>query len=54
MPDYSDTVLMLSPKEMLKLEMIVVDKDKTEALDFLKELRRKIEDDRIKGMKNHI
>ena len=47
-------VVMLSKKELIRLEMIVVDGDKDDALKFLRELREKIEATTIKGMKSHL
>jgi hypothetical protein len=51
---FENTVVTLTPPEILRMEMIVVDKDKDEALSFLKEVHRKINEDTIKGMKNPI
>jgi hypothetical protein len=46
--------VVLTQQEMLRIEMIVVDGDKDEALVFLNELRRKIEDTTVRGMKSHL
>jgi hypothetical protein len=46
------TVISLTKKEMMRLEMIIVDKD--EALVFLRELRSKIEASTSIGMKSHL
>jgi hypothetical protein len=48
------TVVSLTKHEMIRLEMILIDKDKDDALDFLRELRSKIEASMIKGMKSHL
>ena len=48
------TVVVLTKQEMMRLEMIVVDKDKEEALTFLHELHSKIEAGTIMGMKSHL
>ena len=48
------TVITLSKQEMMRLEMIVVDNDKDEALAFMKVLHSKIETSTIKGMKSHL
>lgn len=48
------TVVSLTKQEMMLLEMIAVDNDKDAALLFIKELRRKMEDSTIKGMKSHL
>ncbi len=48
------TVVTLTKQEMMRLEMIVVDKDKEEALAFLREMRSKIEAGTIMGMKSHL
>jgi hypothetical protein len=48
------TVVSLTKRELMQLEMIAVDNDKDAALVFLKELRSKIETSTIKGMKSHL
>jgi hypothetical protein len=48
------TVVTFTKQEMVWLEMIVIDKDKDEALAFLKELRAKIAKSSLKGMKSHL
>jgi hypothetical protein len=48
------TVVMLTKQEMMRLEIIVIDKDKDEALVFLRELRSKIEASTSIGMKSHL
>jgi lactam utilization protein B len=48
------TVVSLTAKELMQLEMIAVDNDKDAALVFIKELRQKLEQSTIKGMKSHI
>jgi hypothetical protein len=47
-------IVTLTQKELLRLEMIVTDNDKDEALVFLKELRAKIDTSTIKSMKSHL
>ena len=47
-------VVMLSKKELIRLEMIIVDGDKDEALKFVRELREKIEANTIKRIKSHL
>lgn len=47
-------IVAFTQKELMRLEMIVTDNDKDEALIFLKELREKIETSTIKGMKSHL
>jgi len=39
-PEKDRTIVSLSPQEMLRLEMIVTDRDKAEALAFVAELCR--------------
>lgn len=39
---------------MARLEMILIDGDKDDALVFLKELRSRIEKSKNKGMKSHL
>jgi hypothetical protein len=51
---HDTTVVNLTKQEMMRLEMIVVDKDKEEALAFLHEMRSKIEAGTIMGMKSHL
>lgn len=46
-------VVTLSKQERMKIEMIVIDTDKDEALAFVRELRSKIETT-TKGMKSHL
>jgi hypothetical protein len=48
------TVVTLSKQEIMRLEMILIDKDKDDALVFLRELRLKIEASTIMGMKSHL
>jgi hypothetical protein len=52
--DKSVTVLTLSQQEKMRLDMIVIDQDKDEALSFLTELHRKIEKNAIRRMKSHL
>ena len=47
-------VVMLSKKELIRLEMIIVDGDKDDALKFLRELREKTEATTIKGIRSHL
>lgn len=47
------SVITLSKQERMKIEMIVIDADKDEALTFVRELRSKIEAT-TKGMKSHL
>jgi lactam utilization protein B len=46
-------VITLSKQERMKMEMIVIDADKDEALAFVRELRSRLEIT-IKGLKSHI
>jgi hypothetical protein len=48
------TVVTLTKQEMIRLEMIIIDKDKDEAFAFLRELRSKIEASTSIGMKSHL
>lgn len=48
------TVVSLSIQDIMRLEMIIVDNDRDDALSFLKELRRKIEEKAFRGMKSHL
>lgn len=47
-------VVALSRQELIRLERILVDRDKDDALEFVRELRDKIEATRIKGIKSHL
>jgi hypothetical protein len=47
-------IVNLSRQEMMRIEMIVMDSDKDDALIFIRELRAKIESSSKKGMKNHL
>ena len=51
---HDSCIITLSQEELIRLERIVVDGDKDEALMFLRELRSKIETTTIKGMKSHL
>lgn len=48
------TVVTLTKQEMMRLEMILVDKDKDDALAFLHELHAKTETSTSIGMKSHL
>jgi lactam utilization protein B len=48
------TIIALSKQEIIRLEMIVIDSDKDEALAFMRELRSKIESHTIRGLKSHL
>jgi lactam utilization protein B len=52
--DQKTTVLSMTASEMVRLDMILVDEDKDDALAFLKEVRLKIEKSKNKGMKSHL
>jgi hypothetical protein len=51
---HDTTVVTLTKQDMMRLEMILIDKDKDDALVFLRELRSKIETNTIKGLKSHL
>lgn len=48
------TVVSFTKKDIMNLEMIVLDSDKEEALIFLKDLRWRIQENTIKGLKSHL
>ncbi len=52
--DHETTVVAITRRQMMRLEMIITDKDKNEALEFLRELRSKIENGSIQGIKSHL
>jgi hypothetical protein len=47
-------VVTLTKQEMMRLEMILLDNDKDDALAFLREIRSKIEARSSIGMKSHL
>ncbi len=47
-------VVVLSAQELIRLERILADRDKEDALKFVRELRDKIETTTIKGIKSHL
>ena len=47
------TVVSLSKQELIRLEMILVDSDRDQALAFLKDLRLKI-NQKVQGMTSHL
>jgi hypothetical protein len=51
---HDTTVITLTKQEMMRLEMILIDKDKDDALAFLRELRLKTEISTSIGMKSHL
>jgi hypothetical protein len=52
--DKNTVILNFSPQEVMQLERIALDDDKDEALSFLKQLRRKIQETTIRGLKSHL
>lgn len=52
--DQKTTVISLTASEMARLDMILVDGDKDDALAFLKEVRSRIERSKNKGMQSHL
>jgi hypothetical protein len=44
----------LSPQEVMRLEMILADRDREEALVFVTEMYQKIKDKTIRGLKSHL
>jgi hypothetical protein len=52
--DKNAVILNLSSEEVMQLERIALDDDKDEALSFLKDLRKKIRETTIRGLKSHL
>ena len=47
-------IVALSPQDVIRLEMILTDRDKEEALAFVTEMYRKIKSKTIRGLKSHL
>jgi lactam utilization protein B len=54
MSDRDATIVALSSEEMIRLEVICVDGDRDGALAFLRDMRTRIRQTTIKGMKSHL
>lgn len=53
MMSLKNAILSLTVQDMARLDMILIDGDKDDALIFLKELRSRMEKSENKGMKPH-
>jgi hypothetical protein len=53
-PGKDSTIVSLSPQEVLRLEMILTDRNKEEALAFVTEMYQKIKSKTIRGLKSHL
>jgi hypothetical protein len=53
-PEKDRIFVALSPQEVMRLEMILADRDKEEALVFVTEMYQKIKDKTIRGLKSHL
>ena len=51
---HDSCIVTLTKQDLMRIEMILIDQNKDEALAFLRELRLKIESTTIKGMKSHL
>lgn len=51
---YDSCTITLSKQELMRIEVIVMDGDKDDALMFLRELRSRIQTTTITGMKSHL
>jgi hypothetical protein len=49
-----DVVIKISPQEQMRLKVIVMDKDKDDALEFLKLVLEKTETASMSGMCSHL
>ncbi len=47
-------IVVLSRQELIRIERMLIDGDKDDALKFVRELRDKIEATTIKGMRSHL
>jgi len=53
-PEKDWIIVSLSPQEVLRLEMILTDRDKEEALAFVAEMYHKIKSKTTRDMKSHL
>ena len=53
-PEKESFVVTLSPQEVMRLEMILTDRDKEEALAFVSEMYQRIKSKTIRGLKSHL
>jgi len=53
-PEKESIVVTLSPQEVMRLEMILTDRDKEEALAFVSEMYQRIKSKTIRGLKSHL
>jgi len=53
-PEKESIVVTLSPQEVMRLEMILTDRNKEEALAFVTEMYHKIKSQTIRGLKSHL
>jgi hypothetical protein len=53
-PEKDRIIVSLSPQEVLRLEMILTDRNKEEALAFVTEMYQKIKSRTIRGLKSHL
>ncbi len=47
-------IVSLSPEDMMRLEMILTDRNKEEALKFVTEMYHKIKSKTVRGMRSHL
>ena len=53
-PEKESIIVTLSPQEVMRLEMILTDRDKEEALAFVSEMYQRIKSKTIRGLKSHL
>lgn len=53
-PEKGSVIVSLSPQEVLRLEMILTDRNKEEALAFVTEMYHKIKSKTIRGLRSHL
>jgi len=53
-PEKDRIIVSMSPQDVLRLEMILTDRDKDEALAFVTEMYQQIKSKTIRGLKSHL
>ncbi len=53
-PEKGRVIVSLSPEEVLRLEMILTDRNKEDALAFVTEMYQQIKSKTIRGLKSHL
>ena len=53
-PEKDSIIVALSPQEVIRLEIILTDRNKEEALAFVTEMYQRIKNKTIRGLKSHL